>query len=165
MYKILNAYDANIGIPQVAAHCDIPCKIYDPMISLVAALSVVRLMDIMHETMESGNPTSIGAQNTIARCVIRKEEEAEKVKQEVRVTWGDYFKAPQIEQFPNIHELAHKIMMKASNCKQEVSREDGLQLVELVNEFSTAFWKTKGIEVERKVSPYPPSLEIVYPVL
>ena len=34
----------------VKAHCDIPCKIYDPAISQVAALSVVRLLDLIEET-------------------------------------------------------------------------------------------------------------------
>ena len=41
---------------QVAeAHCDIPCKIYDPAISQVAALSVIRLIDLLHEIDESDN--------------------------------------------------------------------------------------------------------------
>ena len=31
------------------AHCDIPCKIYDPAIAQVAGLSVVRLIDLLHE--------------------------------------------------------------------------------------------------------------------
>ena len=35
---------------QVAeAHCDIPCKIYDPAIFLVAGLSVARLVDLIQE--------------------------------------------------------------------------------------------------------------------
>ena len=31
----------------------------------------------------------------MSRLVAEKETHAEKVKQEVRVIWGDYFKAPQ----------------------------------------------------------------------
>ena len=73
-------------IDDAKAHCDIPCKIYDPSPALLAALSVVRLTDILSETSD---------QNTIVRCVLQKEEEAEKVKHEVRIIWGDYFKAPQ----------------------------------------------------------------------
>ena len=38
---------------QVAeAHCDIPCKIYDPAISQVAALSVIRLIDLLTKLMK-----------------------------------------------------------------------------------------------------------------
>ena len=35
---------------EVFAHCDIPCKIYDPIVIQVAALSVVRILDIINET-------------------------------------------------------------------------------------------------------------------
>ena len=30
-------------------HCDIPCKIYDPCIAQVAALSVVRLLNLIKD--------------------------------------------------------------------------------------------------------------------
>ena len=98
-------------------------------------------------------------------CVLRKEEEAEKVKQEIRIIWGDYFKAPQMEKHPDIHDLAHKIMLKGSACKQEANRADAEALVELVNQFAEKFWDTKGVATERKVCPYPPSVEVVRPVL
>ncbi|MEM9179465.1 MAG: superoxide dismutase [Ni], partial [Pseudomonadota bacterium] len=66
---------------------------------------------------------------------------------------------------PNVHGLVHAIMQKASACKQDVHREDGLALVELVNEFAEIFWKTKSIGTVRKTCPYPPQLKLVYPVL
>ena len=156
--------DRVLGVEEVAAHCDIPCKIYDPSTAQIAALSVVRLMDIMHETAGKGD-SGLAHQNTIARCVFRKEEEAEKVKHEIRIIWGDYLKAPQFEAHPNAHDVAHKIMLKASACKQETNRADGEALVELVNEFAEIFWATKGVETERKTCPYPPSMEVVRPVL
>ncbi|MEM9305270.1 MAG: superoxide dismutase, Ni, partial [Pseudomonadota bacterium] len=126
-------------------------------------LSVVRLMDIMAEA--AGKPAGLDQANTISRCVMRKEEEAEHVKQEIRVIWGDYLKQPQFERFPNAHELVHRIMLKASACKQGVDRADGVALVDLVNEFADLFWATKGVATERKVCPYPPALEVVRPVL
>ena len=165
MNKELNALiDRAFGVEPVAAHCDIPCKIYDPAIALVSALSVVRLMDIMAEAAEKDG-SELAKMNTIARCVLRKEEEAEKVKQEIRVIWGDYFKAPQMEKHPDIHALAHSIMLKGSACKQEANRADGEALVELVNQFAEKFWDTKGVATERKTCPYPPSMEVVHPVL
>ena len=145
------------------AHCDIPCKIYDPSTAIIAALSVVRMMDIMKEASEK--PASLATQNTIARCVVKKEEEAEKVKHEIRVIWGDYFKAPQFEKHPNAHDVAHQIMLKGSACKQECNRADGEALVELVNQFAEMFWDTKGVATTRKTAPYPPALDVVYPVL
>ena len=163
MYKMLKMLDQTLGFEVASAHCDIPCKIYDPIIAQIASLSVVRLIDIMHETPD--NRENLSALNTLTRCVLRKEEEAEKVKQEVRTIWGDYFKTPQFESHPEIHQLTHEIMLKASACKQGTSRESALELVTLVNQFAAAFWDTKGLKVEKRTCPYPPSLETVYPVL
>tara|TARA_B100001093_G_scaffold254578_1_gene243544 strand:- start:4235 stop:4726 length:492 start_codon:yes stop_codon:yes gene_type:complete len=163
MHKFLSKVDEMVHFEKYSAHCDIPCKIYDPIISQIAALSVVRLDDIIAETeMDMSNHESL---NLVTRCIIRKEEEAEKVKTEIRTIWGDYFKAAQFEKYPKIHNLVHDIMMKASACKQSTNRNNALELVDLVNDFAAAFWDTKTVSVEKKVSPYPPNLPIVYPVI
>ena len=164
LHSLMNTIDGLVDLPAADAHCDIPCKIYDPSTALIAALSVVRLMDIMAEAAE-GDSAALATQNTIARCVLRKEEEAEKVKHEVRIIWGDYCKAPQFEKFPEIHDVVHTIMLKGSACKQGVNRADAEALVEAVNRFAEIFWATKGVETVKKTCPYPPSMEVVYPVL
>ncbi len=73
-------------------------------------------------------------------------------------------KAPQIEKYPEIHDLAHKIMLAGSACKQDVHRADGLKLVDLVNRFAEIYWAAKDIKTVRKPCPYPPNIEVVYPV-
>ena len=148
-------------IEEVNAHCDIPCKIYDPAVVQVAALSVVRILDIISELDE----LSKANQSELARLTIEKENQARIVKDEIRIIWGDYFKDPQIEMYPNIHSLAHSIMMAGSKCKQSIDRQNGLDLVELVNEFTEAFWGTKDIKTQRVIAPYPPALEVVQPIL
>ena len=165
LFRVAQSLESMGKISAVNAHCDIPCKIYDPATSLIPALTVIRLMDIIAETAGKNDSLSIEDQNTIARNIFRKEEEAEKVKHEVRIIWGDYFKSPQIEAFPEIHELAHKIMMKASACKQGTKRSDGEELLDLVNRFAEIFWATKNVETTKKTCPYPPELPTVYPVL
>jgi len=162
VHRILSFLDSRGLISGAEAHCDIPCGIYDPAPALIAAVSVVRLMDIMHEASSDDN---VALTNLLARNAVRKEEEAEKVKQEIRVIWGDYFKGPLLEKYPNVHSLAHSIMLKGSACKQDVHREDGLALVELVNEFAEMFWDSKGVETKRVVTPYAPKLEVVQPIL
>ncbi|MEM1105630.1 MAG: superoxide dismutase, Ni [Pseudomonadota bacterium] len=149
-------------IVEASAHCDIPCGIYDPHPAQIGAVTIVRLMDIMHEGA-SDNPVALA--NLHARCALRKEEEAEKIKTEIRVIWGDYFKPAMVEQHPQVHELVHAIMAAGSACKQDVHREDGLKLVELVNEFAALFWQTKGVPTYTAPCPYPPKLDLVYPKL
>ena len=151
------------NIETVEAHCDIPCKIYDPAISQVAALSVVRLIDLLHEIDPAD--TSLKSEANKSRLVIEKETQAKIVKNEVTIIWGDYFKAPQIEAHPNVHNLVHDIMMTASKCKQDVKRENAEELVTKINEFATIFWKTKGIDTEIIKAPYPPELNVVRPKL
>lgn len=161
LHGLIDLMDTEIA--SADAHCDIPCKIYDPSTALIAALSVVRLMDIMAEAADGDmTPAKI---HTLARCTLRKEEEAEKVKHEVRIIWGDYFKAPQFEKFPNASETVHQIMLLGSKCKQESNRADAEALVESVNTFAEMFWSTKGVETVKKTCPYPPSMDVVYPVL
>ena len=145
------------------AHCDIPCKIYDPMVAQVSALSVARLVDLILEQDSSNR--SLEAENQFVRLVAEKEAQAKVVKHEIMIIWGDYFKDPQIEAFPDIHNLVHKIMLAGSKCKQKVDREDANRLVELVNEFAAIFWSTNGVKTRRVVAPYPPALEIVQPDL
>ena len=152
MFQIKNAY----------AHCDIPCKIYDPAVSLVAALSVVRLTDIL---LEIDDLSSLDSQSKLARVVVQKEDEAQKVKDEVNIIWGDYFKEPQLEAFPETHEIVHGIMRLGSKCKQEVSREAAEELLRELNRFVDIFWKTKNIETKTVIAPYPPALPMVVPVL
>ena len=152
MFQIKNAY----------AHCDIPCKIYDPAVSLVAALSVVRLTDIL---LEIDDLSSLDSQSKLARVVVQKEDEAQKVKDEVNIIWGDYFKEPQLEAFPETHEIVHGIMRVGSKCKQEVSREAAEELLRELNRFVDVFWKTKDIETKTVIAPYPPALPMVVPIL
>ena len=148
-------------IKEAQAHCDIPCKIYDPVVIQIAALTVVRILDIIEE--KKLDTSKIDDVSELARLTLEKENQAKIVKDETRIIWGDYFKQPQIEVFPNIHDLVHSIMMQGSKCKQSLDRENATKLVDLVNDFSEIFWKTKDVPTVRVTAPYPPALEMVVP--
>ena len=150
-----------IKIKETNAHCDIPCAVYDPYTAQFAALSIVRILDLIGEMDE--NPTSKADLTKLARLVSQKEDHASEVKEAVRVIWGDYFKEPQIDKFPEIHDLTHSIMLTASKCKQELSRENGLDLLEKVNRFAEIFWATKDVKTHAKKSLNPPNLDIISP--
>ena len=38
--RLLTWYDRKVGLETVAAHCDIPCKIYDPISAQIAAVPI-----------------------------------------------------------------------------------------------------------------------------
>ncbi len=164
LYSLLSKLDKVISFQSVSAHCDIPCKIYDPMQAQIAALSVIRFIDLIAEINVKGT-MSFSDNAQLTRLVREKEIHAKKVKDEINVIWGDYFKQPQFDQFPNTSSLVHDIMLTASACKQEINRQKGVELLELVNEFSASFWATKGINTYAVNCPYPPSEKTVYPKL
>lgn len=164
IHSVIKTLDKVIGFQTAQAHCDIPCKIYDPATAQLAALSCVRLIDLIVE-LEAKEALGVVDIAQISRLVSEKEAASSEVKEAVGIIWGDYFKGPQFEQVPNAHALTHSIMMQASKCKQTVDRAEGEKLVALVNEFAEAFWLTKGVATYRSTCPYPPLLEVVYPDL
>lgn len=165
IYKALNALDKAVGIERAKAHCDIPCGIYDPITAQIAALTVVRMVDLMEELAKSDSEKGIAFHNTMSRYVDSKEEHAEKAKHEIRVIWGDYIKPHHVEAHPEVHALAHKVMALGSKARQTVDRKTAVQFVEAVNDFADLFWKTKEIATKRAKAPYAPGLELVYPSL
>lgn len=165
MYKLLSKLDQSLHFEQAKAHCDIPCGIYDPITAQIAAVTVVRMLDLAANLDQSTVDKGRDFNQTMTRYALVKEEHAEKVKAEIRVIWGDYFKAQHLEKYPEIHSLAHSIMMLASKARQTTDRQAALDLVEAINKFAEIFWATKNIPTRRAKSPYNPPLELVYPVL
>jgi nickel superoxide dismutase len=152
------------GFASAEAHCDIPCKIYDPITAQLAALSTLRLLDLINE-LQQKESLSLNEQAQLIRLIGEKETHAAKVKEEVCIIWGDFFKQPQFDTLPDTHQLVHSIMLAASACKQQTEREKGEHLLSLVNKFAGYFWQAKGIDTYRAVCPYPPAEQLVYPVL
>lgn len=165
LFKVLESLDHVFKFEQVRAHCDIPCGIYDPHHAQVAALSVIRMIDMMEELKNTHSPESIEYQNSMPRYVMVKEEHAELVKREIRVIYGDYMKKEHLDKYPELPGLVHQIMQLGSKSRQTASREQALELLNCVNRFAEIYWETKGIQVKRVKAPYKPGEEVVYPVL
>ena len=162
IYRLLEKLDEKIHFERAQAHCDIPCGIYDPSAAQIAALTVVRMMDLM-AALEGGEEKSTSDfHNSMARYIASKEEHAEKAKHEIRVIWGDYFKK---DKHPNVDDLVHKIMQLGSKVRQTADREAGVDFVAAINEFAEAFWATKEVKTKKAKAPYAPALEMVYPDL
>jgi len=165
LYGLLSKIDRLVGIKPAKAHCDIPCGIYDPHQAQVAALTVIRMLDLMADLTNAQKTPTLEYHNSISRQIAVKEEHAELVKREVRVIWGDYMKQEHMDKYPELPGLVHKIMQLGSKCRQGVNRETAMELLAAVNRFAEIFWDTKGIATKRVKAPYKPGEEIVYPVL
>lgn len=165
LHHMIKSLDHHFSISSVSAHCDIPCKIYDPSSAQISVLTIIRMTDLIIGLGQFGADKEAGYMSTLQRLVLVKEEHGRKLKEDIRIIWGDYFKEPQLDAFPQIHELTHSIMLLASKAKQEVDKDASLQLLDKVNQFAEIFWTTKSVETYRAVCPYPPAEEVVYPKL
>jgi len=164
-HKIVTKLDQLHPVDVVDAHCDIPCGIYDPHQALIGALTVIRMVDLMENLVNTHSDGKVEFHNSMARYVAVKEEHAELAKHEVRVIWGDFMKAAHVEQFPQLPTLVHKIMQLGSKSRQTADRETALAFLEALNEFAEIFWQIKGKETKRVKAPYSVSEEMVVPVL
>ena len=164
-YKLFQVLDDKFRLEKASAHCDVPCGIYDPNAAQLAALTVVRMIDLMVDLEAKGGERSTAYHNSMSRYITVKEEHAEKAKHEVRIIWGDYIKAQHIEKHPGVTGLVHQIMQFGSKARQTTDRDAALQFVEAINQFAEIFWDTKGVATKRAKAPFNPPLEMVYPAL
>ena len=164
LHHVMKKIDKLVGFDKASAHCDIPCKIYDPSTAQIAALSLIRMVDLLLE-LETQAPHSLSQLSTIARLTTEKEQQGIKVKEEIRIIWSDYIKQPQLDAYPVLHTLTHNIMLKASFNKQHIDRAAAIELLKLVNEFAEIFWQSKNVATYTATCPYLPSESVVYPDL
>jgi nickel superoxide dismutase len=142
-----------LPIRPVYAHCDIPCKVYDPTAAQIAAHTVIRMTDMLKEAGDD--------MHKVVRLTTVKEEHAEILKREVSVLWSDYFKPEHLEKFPDLHTQVWNILKLASKTKQEIDSEAAAKLLEETQKFAEVFYQSKGLEPLRVVSGFPTEGEIV----
>lgn len=164
LFELLNKLDRKQSFQRTSAHCDVPCGIYDPMPAQIAALTVIRSVDQINE-LAAKDSMSANDHANFSRMVAVKEEHCAKVKEEVHIIWGDFIKQPQLDAYPELHELVHSIMLAGSKAKQHVDRDASVDLLNKVNRFAEIFWSIKEVKTYRAVCPYAPAEEVVYPDL
>ena len=143
----------------VSAHCDIPCGIYDPHQAQIAALTVLR----MNQLMDQGNVgDDKGGSQSFVRYVHVKEEHAEIVKKEIDILWHDYFKPEHLEKYPDLHETFWNAAKLASKCKQSFDTAAASDLLSATNRIAQIFWETKGVETRTAGSNQAVGGQLVY---
>ena len=166
---LLNRLGAMSRAPRrVEAHCDIPCGIYDPHGAQLAALTVLRMHQLIAE-LPKPDPQMPPADreayvHKLARYTHVKEAHAELCKQELRVLWGDYFTPEHLQKFPEVHGLFWDAMKAASKVRQHVDLKAAQDLLTKVQQIAEVFWKTKGAETRRQPSLQKSGGELLYPV-
>ena len=156
---ILNGINKVKKFEEAHAHCDVPCGIYDPHLAQLSAHTVLRMVNLINDLDKNAEDYV----HKYTRYTLVKEEHAEKVKHEIRILWGDYFKPEHAEQFPELQDLVWKAMKLGSKARQEVNEEAARELLDTVQKIAEIFWKSKGMEPKRIPAPYPTGGKLVVP--
>ena len=165
---VFSAVNRLLPAEEAFAHCDIPCGIYDPHSAQLAALTVLRMTQLIEGLEQPGDGASAEQistyENSLARYIEAKEEHAENAKHELAVLWGDYFKPEHLENYPEVHTTFWNAIKLASKNKQEANKQAAEDLVAAVQVVAETFWASKGAETRRQPSLQGPvGGEIVYP--
>lgn len=126
-------------IPEVDAHCDVPCGIYETDTMRHAAETCQRMIE---KITELGELDSIEKYNSFVRIVTTKEKYAQLVKDQLCILWSDYFKPEHLEQYPDLHDMIWKAVKQASKVKQTANADETHQLLHQVADVAEVFAKT-----------------------
>lgn len=122
------------------AHCDVPCGVYETDTMRNAAYTCKVMVE---KALTLGELDDIEHMNSFVRMVATKEKHAERVKREIAILWGDYFKPEHLEKYPDLHETVWKALKQASKVKQTVSLEETKTLITMVENIARVFADTK----------------------
>ena len=148
----------------VSAHCDIPCGIYDPHMAQIAALTVVRMNQLIANLQwDMANPEAMNAAgNSFGRYIRTKEDHAETCKKELDILWHDYFRPEHVEKYPDLHTTFWNAAKLASRNKQNVDMAAANELLAATNRIAEIFWETKGVATRKAASNQAVGGELVY---
>ncbi len=136
--------------PEVHAHCDGPCGVYDPAsarITAEAVFSMTKKILELEVPAASDKAATIAYQNTLSRYIAIKEEQAQKTKEDLLILWTDYFKPVHLDTYPDLHNTFWQAAKLCSACKVEVSLQHAQELLDAVQKIHQMFWATKNRDI------------------
>ena len=157
--QLLRLLDRVSAPETVSAHCDVPCGIYDPHAAQVAALTVLRMNQLMGQVEPAADKA---AANSYSRYVATKESHAEICKKEIDILWHDYFRPEHLEKYPDLHTIVWNANKLASKCKQTFDEAAANDLLAATNRIAEIFWDTKGVPTRTAGSNQAVGGQLVY---
>src|SRR4051812_23467444 len=120
--RVLHTFDRFAPPSDAYAHCDIPCGIYDPHAAQIAALTVIRMVQLIQGLQKPADGAAKEEfdlyTQQISRYTATKEEHARICEHELIILWTDYFRPEHVEKHANLHDLVWKTAKLTSAVKQ-----------------------------------------------
>ena len=130
------------------AHCDIPCGIYDPTAAKVAAKTVQRMVNQLHELKPPADMNDDHSRleyiNAVNRKITTKEKHARDCKREILILWTDYFKPEHLEKYPDLHTTFWNAAKLCSKNKQNTDADLAGKLIEAIDQIAKIFYETEN---------------------
>jgi nickel superoxide dismutase len=154
--------------PAARAHCDIPCGIYDPQEAQVAALTVLRMDQLMAElprpTPEMKPEESLKYHSQFARFVEVKEKHADKCEDELVTLQNDYFSSDHRKKWPDLDERFYKAALAISKARVGTAVAEAEEALKQVQAIAEIFWESKGAKSARVPTHSKAGGEFVVPI-
>src|SRR5437868_13798821 len=129
----------------VAAHCDLPCGIYDPDQARVEAESCLKIDQRYADSKD---------QTFRERAVLIKEQRAELAKHHLDVLWSDWYKPEKHDaKFPQLKEVLKQAVTQGSKAKASVDLAEAQKFLDLIDQVDQIWQKAGGPQETRVARP------------
>lgn len=127
----------------VAAHCEIPCGIYDDEMRInMIAEHITTIEKSMKEIMNLGAQNPINY-NQLIRWVSNKEDHANEIQEIVSQYFMTQRIKPDTKNYTQKLALLHKMLIYSMNCKQTTDLSHITMLRSLLKEFQMLYFEQK----------------------
>lgn len=128
-----------LGWSQAAAHCEVPCGIYDDQMRLdmiAEDITTIEKSMKMIKDLETEKPTNW---NQLVRWIKNKEDHADRLQHSVSQYFLTQRIKPDTEKYPEQLAVLHKMLLAAMKSKQSLDSSHVDTLRSLLKEFSTLY--------------------------
>lgn len=136
-----------ISTIDAAAHCDVPCGIYEPSQAKIAVKTCQRMIEQMAALAQPDWSDAHAAEHYVqmlGRRVATLETHADRCKHELYTLWSDFFKPEHLSAHPDLHEVFWKATKLCSKVKQDAALVDAQMLCAAVDDIARLFYAAKG---------------------
>ncbi|MFH1932812.1 MAG: superoxide dismutase [Ni] [Pseudomonadota bacterium] len=127
----------------VAAHCEIPCGIYDDEMRInMIAEHITTIEKSMKEIMNLGAQNPINY-NQLIRWVSNKEDHANEIQEIVSQYFMTQRIKPDTKNYSQKLALLHKMLIYSMTCKQTTDLSHITMMRSLLKEFQTLYFEQK----------------------
>jgi len=141
--SVLRTIDRIAPPERAFAHCDVPCGLYEADAMVLAADTVVKMIEKI-QALPKDMPPSEDTRNAFVRMVWTKEEHARRCKEELLILWTDYFKPEHLAIFPELHDTFWKAAKLCSKVKQSVDMDAAKELRIAAGHIAEMLARAKG---------------------